>query len=201
MTYLPGQIADIGLAISWDAAKYVVEPSTGQSKWLDRVAGTTKGVWDECVDDGGFDPPHFAPPPPVVVPPAVPGDTPQPQVFQLSKAIPLVTMATDANTGKTVGPGAISTSYISTNRPVTYLITQYSHDHNEGLGVRQADVEAALVVPPPPVTPPVVVPPVTPPVTPPVVPPVTPPVDPTQQNAIMALLRAIFDLLKKFFGG
>jgi hypothetical protein len=76
-TFVMGKIADIGATITWDESKLITNPATGASEWLDRVTGTNFGLLDQCIDDGGLDPPHFAPVvppvvPPVVVPPIVP---------------------------------------------------------------------------------------------------------------------------------
>jgi hypothetical protein len=66
-----------GVTVYWTEAKLV------NGKWWDRIAkdpGGTPGSWamaDADVDDGGFDPPHFAPQPAPVPPPApVPAPTP-----------------------------------------------------------------------------------------------------------------------------
>lgn len=192
-TYLAGQVADIGLAVSWDQAKTATEPSTGTVKWLDRIAGSTKALWDDVIDDGGFDPPHFKPAPPP--PPAPPQDVPAAKTYYLAKATPLVVMKTNTDSGKTVGPGGLATAFSRTEGGVDFVLTQYSHDHNEGLGLRVKDI---VVTPPPTPTP---TPTPTPAPTPTPVPSPTPAPAPNPPKDLWPWLQAILDWLRARFGG
>lgn len=64
------KVAATGQAVRWDRARQVTV--NGASQWLDGIHESTWALLDGCVDDGGYDPPHFAPPP------AAPAPTPQP---------------------------------------------------------------------------------------------------------------------------
>jgi len=123
-----------------------------------------------------------------------------PLTVQLASQVPIVSMATNADTTSKVGPGTLTTAYETSSGGVKFYVTQYAVDHATGQGLRETDVRTATAQPPPVVipTPPPVdpIPPVTPPVVPPVTPPTTPPAPP---NDLWPWLQALLDFFRKVF--
>jgi hypothetical protein len=158
-TFDMGNVAEIGLAVSWTEAKW-----TADHGWLLKV-DATHGLMDECVDDsaqatadghdGKNSPPDFAPP-------AAPVDTRaewlrnlfevSPTVFRLYSPVPIVKLDTGTVISQ-VPPGPLTVDHQTVVKGVAYWLTSYGATAGHGLAMTAVAAAAVAPLPTPQILP------------------------------------------------